>query len=82
MILSHRIHLRPTKAQAQAFVKACGTARFAWNWALAELKGSLDSGEKPKINELKKKWNREKPDWVYESPKGANQSPFSHLRRT
>jgi len=36
MILSHKIALDPNNAQATYFAKACGTARFAYNWALAE----------------------------------------------
>ena len=33
---AHKIKLQPTKAQEQYFARACGTARFAFNWALAE----------------------------------------------
>lgn len=36
MLRSHKIRLVPNKAQEEYFAKACGTARFAWNWALAE----------------------------------------------
>ncbi len=34
MLRSHCIRLDPTPAQATYFAKGCGTARFAYNWAL------------------------------------------------
>lgn len=36
MVRSHKIRLVRNQEQAVYFAKACGTARFAWNWALAE----------------------------------------------
>ena len=36
MILAHKIALDPNVEQAVYFARACGTARFAWNWALSE----------------------------------------------
>ena len=36
MLIAHRIELAPTPSQADDFRRACGTARFVWNWALAE----------------------------------------------
>jgi putative transposase len=36
MLRSHKIRLVPNQAQEIYFAKGCGTARFAWNWALAE----------------------------------------------
>ena len=35
MLLSHKICLAPNNAQAAYFAKTAGTARFAYNWALA-----------------------------------------------
>src|SRR5918995_2443960 len=35
VILAHKIALDPTQAQAEHFARACGVARFAWNWGLA-----------------------------------------------
>jgi len=32
--IAHKIRLSPNNKQASYFKKACGTARFAWNWAL------------------------------------------------
>ncbi|OOS20961.1 transposase [Moraxella lincolnii] len=38
VIRGHIIELKPNNAQATYFKKACGVARFAYNWALAEWK--------------------------------------------
>lgn len=80
MILSHRIELDPTVKQRIAFARACGVARYAYNWGLAEWKRQYDAGKKPNALALKKQWNQGKPEWVYDSPKDANQAPFSHLQ--
>jgi putative transposase len=44
MILAHRIRLVPTLEQEVYFRRACGVARFAYNWALAEWKRQYDAG--------------------------------------
>ena len=36
MIVAHKIALDPNDKQATYFARAAGTARFAYNWALAE----------------------------------------------
>ena len=36
MFVAHKIALNPNNTQATYFAKAAGTARFAYNWALAE----------------------------------------------
>ncbi|MDN4040289.1 helix-turn-helix domain-containing protein, partial [Massilia sp. YIM B02443] len=36
MLLAHRIALDPNNVQATSLARAAGTARFAYNWALAE----------------------------------------------
>lgn len=82
MILAHKIALDPTCKQAKGIICACGVKRFAWNWALAEWDTQYNAGNKPTANKLKKQWNGLKKvqfPWVYESPKGANQQPFSDL---
>jgi transposase len=45
--LSHKIELVPTRQQEAYFRRACGTARFTWNWALAEWNRQFAAGEKP-----------------------------------
>jgi putative transposase len=78
---SHLIELDPTEYQKVFLGKACGVARYTWNWALAESEQIYkETGKSANLNELKKRWNKEKPEWVYESPKDANQQPFSNLK--
>ena len=36
MLIAHKIAFDPNDVQATYFAKAAGTARFAYNWALAE----------------------------------------------
>lgn len=82
MILAHRIALDPTVEQSIALSRACGVARFTYNWALEEWKRQYAEGKKPKAAELKKQWNAIKEKefpWVYASPKDANQQPFTNL---
>jgi putative transposase len=43
MIIAHKIALDPKAGQESYFARACGTARFAYNWALAEWKRQHDS---------------------------------------
>jgi putative transposase len=82
VILAHRIALDPTAEQSIALARACGVARFTWNWALAEWKKQYSEGCNPNASKLKKLWNTIKErafPWVYESPKDANQQPFANL---
>jgi putative transposase len=49
--------------------KSCGTARFSYNWALAEWKRQYDSGEKPSEAKLRKQLNsvkKEQYPWMSE----------------
>ena len=81
MTLSHKIALDATAKQERYFRRAAGTARFVWNWALAQWQALYERGEKPHALQLKKRWNeikgREYP-WVYEVHKDANQQSFVH----
>lgn len=52
--LTHKIRLRPTCKQAQYFAKACGIARFTWNWALNAWQEQYEAGKKPNALALKK----------------------------
>lgn len=85
MIRAHRIRLNPTPEQEQYFWRCCGVARFTWNWALAEYNNALDRGEKPKILELKKEFNRRRNEegfspFVAEVQTYANQYAFQDLQ--
>jgi putative transposase len=79
---AHLIELDPTERQKEFLGKACGVARYTWNWALAECEKTYsETGKSANISDLKKRWNQVKPAWVYESPKDANQQPFAFLKK-
>lgn len=82
MIKAHKIRLHPTPEQAVYFAKAAGTARFVWNWALAEWNRQYEAGEKPTALKLKKQFNeirREQFPWTWEVTKNASDQPFLDL---
>jgi putative transposase len=82
---THKIRLDVTCKQDRYFRKACGVARFTWNWALAKWEEKYKAGEKPNALALKKEFNAlktEKFPWVYEVTKYASQQPFIHLQRS
>jgi len=81
--LAHTIRLYPTKAQETFFKKACGVARVAYNYGLAEYQKQRKEGNKPNILNIKKKFNQEKKTlypWMKETNKDANQQPFANLQ--
>jgi putative transposase len=82
MIKAHKIRLNPTPEQANYFVRASGTSRFVWNWALAEWNRQYEAGEKPSAHKLKKQFNeirREQFPWTWEVTKNASDQPFLDL---
>ena len=82
--LAHKICLDPTYKQEAYFKKACGIARFAWNWALARWDEKYKAKEKVSALELKKEFNSMKETqfpWVYEVTKYACQQPFIYLQK-
>ncbi|EFH89912.1 RNA-guided endonuclease InsQ/TnpB family protein [Ktedonobacter racemifer] len=82
MIKAHKIRLHPTPEQAIYFAKAAGTARFVWNWALAEWNRQYEAGLKPTALKLKKQFNeirREQFPWTWEVTKNASDQPFLDL---
>ena len=86
MIKAHKIRLNPTPEQEIYFRKAAGTARFVFNWALAEWKRqkALHPGEQHGVLALKKDFNARKPGefpWVYEVAKDVAEGAFMDLGR-
>ena len=82
MIKAHKIRLHPAPEQAVYFAKAAGTARFVWNWALAEWNRQYEAGEKPTALKLKKQFNQirhEQFPWTWEVTKNASDQPFLDL---
>lgn len=80
---AHKIRLNTTPEQEMYFRKACGTARFVYNWGLAEVKRALDDGRMPESPfDLKAHFNalkREQFPWVYEVTKCVVEGAFRNL---
>jgi putative transposase len=82
LILAHRIALDPNDVQRTYFAKACGTARFAYNWALAEWERQYAVGKKPDEGALRRQLNaikREQFLWMLEVTKCAVQVAIQDL---
>jgi putative transposase len=81
---SHKIRLYPNNRQATYFAKACGCARLAYNWGLAEWQRRYSQGERPSAYGLKKQFNalkREQFPFVSEVTKWAPERSFFDLDR-
>jgi len=84
IVVSHKIRLVPNQMQEEYFRKACGTARFTYNWGLAEWKRQYENGQKPSAYSLKMLFNRIKKEqfpWVAEVTKCAPEQAFADLQR-
>jgi putative transposase len=84
MIKAHKIRLNPTPDQDVYFRKAAGTARFVYNWGLAEWKRHKGEhpGEEHGAMALKKDFNALKGDrfpWVYDVAKDVAEGAFANL---
>lgn len=82
--IAHKIRLNPTPEQAVYFRNCAGVARFTWNWALAAYNEGFSRGERPKVAELKREFNRLRYDegfapWVGEVQSYAYQYAFIDL---
>jgi putative transposase len=84
MIKAHKIRLNPTLEQELYFRKAAGTARFIFNWALAQWKHH--KAEYPGVAHgalaLKKDFNAIKAEqfpWVYDVAKDVAEGAFTNL---
>ena len=79
MIKAHKIRLHPTSEQVNYFARAAGTARFTFNWALAEWQRQYEAGGKPNAKALKMQFNairKEQFPWTYEVTKCAVEGAF------
>ena len=82
MLLAHKIALDPNMAQRLYFARASGTARFAWNWALAEWRRQYKAGGKPSHFSLNRELNaikREQFPWFYDVTKCAAEEAVTDL---
>ena len=82
MLLAHKIALNPNLAQRSYFARASGTARFAYNWALAEWQRQYQAGGKPNDVALRRQLNaikREQFPWMFDVTKCAAQEAIIDL---
>ena len=87
-LVAHYIALDPNNVQATYLSKACGVARFAYNWALAEWQKQYDvhkndpAQPKPSEASLRRQLNaikREQFPWMLEITKNAPQMAIMQL---
>ena len=79
---AHKIRLNPTAEQEQYLRRACGVARFCFNWGLAEWKRQYEEGSKPSAYMLKKQFNairHEQFPWSLDVSKCAVDTGFRNL---
>lgn len=88
MLIAHRIALDPNNVQASYLARAAGTARFAYNWALAEWKRQYEAWKsdnslpKPSQAALRRQLNcikREQFPWMLQVTKNAPQMAIIQL---
>ncbi len=88
MLIAHRIALDPNNAQTTYLARAAGTARFAYNWALAEWKRQFEAWKadnsmpKPSQHSLRRQLNaikREQFPWMLVVTKNAPQMAIIQL---
>lgn len=82
MLVVHKIELRPNNKQQNYFLRACGVARFAYNWALAEWKRQYEEGGKPTESSLRRNLNsikRTEFPWMLDVTKSAPQQAIKNL---
>ena len=88
MLMAHKICLHPNHCQATYFARAAGTARFAYNWALAQWQKQYDAWKldntqpKPSQAALRRELNAVKKEqfpWMLEVTKNAPQMAIIQL---
>jgi putative transposase len=88
MLTAHKIALDPNNVQATYFARAAGTARFAYNWALAEWQRQYEASKadaslpKPSQMALRRQLNSIKGEqfpWMLEVTKNAPQMAIVQL---
>lgn len=88
MLMAHKIALAPNNKQATYFARAAGTARFAYNWALAEWQRHYEAWKqdntlpKPSQVALRRQLNAVKRvdyPWMLEVTKNAPQMAIIQL---
>lgn len=69
---AQKIMLNTDSSIAHVLNRACGCARYAYNWARERWFEKKKTGQNSvTCAELRKEFNAEKLEWMYESPKGS-----------
>jgi Helix-turn-helix domain len=82
MLIGHRVRLAPTLEQESLMRQACGVARFAYNWALAQWREQYQAGGQPSEIALRKQLNAIKAEhfpWMALVTKNARQQGIKNL---
>jgi len=82
MRVAHKIALDPNTTQRSYFVRASGTARFAYNWALGAWKKQYQADRKPSEVCLRRQLNARKRGqypWMFDVTKCAVQEAIIDL---
>jgi len=82
MYKAYKTQLDPNNEQAQYFAQCAGTARYVYNWALADRKATFEQGGKPNMYEQKKRFNALKDElcpWIREMPYTVMENAFRNL---
>jgi putative transposase len=82
MIFAHKIALDLTQDHEAYCRKAAGTARFTYNWGLAQWQQQYRNGEHPTAAQLKVQWNAMKYGtypWVDDVHRDVHAQPFVAL---
>lgn len=80
---AQKIMLKTDRPIAHVLNRACGCARYAYNWARERWFEKKKAGqESVTCAELRKEFNSEKLDWMYESPKGSMDQAIKNFCQT
>jgi len=83
IIRAYKTELDPNNVQRTMFLRCAGTARFIFNWALADRKERWEQGQQnTNLYEQKRRFNamkREQWPWLYEVPYTVQESAFANL---
>jgi putative transposase len=82
MLRVHKIELKANNKQTTYFAKACGVARFAYNWGLEQWQEQYESGKKPTETALRRELNSIKTvefPWMLDVTKVAAQQAIKNL---
>ena len=82
---AHKIRIYPNKEQEVQLKKTAGTARYAYNWALATWKNmwkAVEEGkstERPSSFKLCRRWTQERPEWAPETAYCTQQAAIHNV---